>query len=204
MKIEPEPIINETATIKGASIEKVYDQCKDWLKSVDAQILDESKPHFIKAIHTINIMKNHAQEKYFLISLTQETSPFQKVFSPTNTIISFKIHRPTGYHFWHLPWVEYVESLWRHISVPMDNNMLRHLYPKKHLIPLKNDSRNHYLQFMAMVVFLVAIALSFIRSNVIFSIGIFLLAAIGFVLFAMPHQNKSRQYKTMMQELYPD
>jgi hypothetical protein len=202
--MDPEHIIHETATIEGADIEEVYVKCKDWLQSVDAYILDESKPHYIKAVHRRNIMKNSAEIKFFQITITSEESPFPEVSPPANTKISFKINRSIGYRRWHLPWFEYVEQLWKHLGVPTNNETLAHLYPRKYLIPLEKDARNQYLMLMAIASILTVIAILFIQRNLILSTGLMTLTVIGFFIVILPYRNKSRHYKTMIQELYPE
>ena len=48
--IDPERIIDETATIQETNIEVVYDQCISWLRLKKFQIWEQEKPTFIEAL----------------------------------------------------------------------------------------------------------------------------------------------------------
>ncbi len=49
--MESEHIIDETATIQGADIEEVYDDCVIWLKKIRAEINEQTYPVYLKAHH---------------------------------------------------------------------------------------------------------------------------------------------------------
>jgi len=49
--LEPEHVIDEHATIKGADIEKVYDKCEKWLIEIGANVEKSDKQISIQAIH---------------------------------------------------------------------------------------------------------------------------------------------------------
>ena len=44
-------IIDELATIEGATTEEVYDKCLEWLTKIDAYVTNEEKPNIIQAVH---------------------------------------------------------------------------------------------------------------------------------------------------------
>jgi hypothetical protein len=149
-------------------------------------------------------MKIGVQSKYFQIYLKKEESLSAEIFPPSNTIINFKIHRPKGVSLWYLPWFEYVVDLWRYLGVPVDDNMLRHLYPAENLEALGRNFYNNYLMSMAIATILFVIALLFIYRDLIFSVGFFSLIVFFFFIIILPYRKKSHHYKIMLKQLYPN
>lgn len=136
--MESEYIIDETATIKGADIEKVYDKCISWLKIKKAKIVEEKRPNFVKALHGRG-EGIWAQDtgKFFIIELVQKydyTVIVKFQIPPLKWLLKSKKY---FYHFW---WYQYIEELWTHLGVTINETYLKRLYPYTNLKKMKKKN----------------------------------------------------------------
>jgi len=145
--MEPEHIIDETATIQGADIEKVYDDCVGWLQLIKAIIREENKPSSIRAFHDYvdplvsgsDIQWNwHPKDypKYIVIK-------FNKTDSAVN--LRFIIEKPKGfftqasiskYRRW---WILLFIGLLKHLNIDDDLTYSKKFVSKTNLEKMKRD-----------------------------------------------------------------
>jgi len=131
--LEPEHIIDETVTIPGADIEKVYDDCLVWLKKIIAyRINDSEKFNRILAEHTgltrfrsSGIPFDYA--KHIEIILRQncenvEVHVFMDQAYPKSPIDRYEKRR--------IFWKSYVGDLWKHLGVKLGNEEMQYYYPR--------------------------------------------------------------------------
>ena len=192
MGLYPEYVIDEQATIEDADIEKVYDACLSWLVLKKARILEQSRLEFIKAQHGMGRRERIQKHgKIFLIKLSQNGK---------NIIINFKTPPiswipPQKSPVYPIYWTEFVEDLWRHIGVPIDEDLLRRLYPFKNIRRMIID--NLITLFMMVVLFGLVIYLSQFGLSWMIILGI-----VGLLVTAYPSLYEVQKLRKKLHELY--
>ena len=205
--MESEHVIDEMATLEGANIEKVYEDCLAWLTLNKARIREQRRPEYIKAEHGHGrgvSYQDHA--KFFLISLNQDGN---------EVIIDFKIPQlswapPSKFPVYSLFWSEFVEDLWRHLEIPIDEVFLRYLYPLKNLRKMYFTKIKGFI-FLTLIHgagLLLGVLLSWLEKKHVTSIILIssfgALSIIGWIITARPMLVEALKIKNQLRELYPD
>jgi hypothetical protein len=206
--MEPEHIIDETTTIEGADIEKVYDDCIDWLKSIKGVIREWNRPSLIRVYHnyldplvsdTDTGWNWHPKNlaKYIVITLTEQDRA---------VLLRFIIERPRGfftqeavdkYRRW---WILFLVGLFKHLKLDEDLARSRQYISKSNLEKMRGDIRRAFL-------------LPFLFSLIMGVVGIYLLMngdsvgaifMIGGLFVPIRVLYEDHQLKKRLQELYPD
>ena len=201
--MEPEHIIDETVTIRGADIETVYDDCLSWLKKKQATIKQEDKPFYLQATH----IEHHGGRfirvfKWIDIQLTE---------AQASVTINIKIDPPEGITLtrsqrrleqYRLSWKTYVIGLWRNIGVEFNQNVERQVFSYELLEnQVTSINRRIYLMIGLTLLFLTGRSLSGISSEVSRILSSFTVMNI-LVLIALYYQ--MMKMKKRVRELYPD
>jgi len=145
--LEPEHIIDETATIQGASIEKVYDICLQWIQSIPTHDLETTRPHTIQAYHkyqartSAHVMFHH---KKFILTISDQGN---------DITVHISIHKIQDNAFppqqdkrdrYLLYWIDYVVNLWEHLGVDQNYDELKRLYPLDIIQKRMSERQNNY------------------------------------------------------------
>jgi len=190
----PEHIIDEQATIKGADIEEVYDACLSWLASLKARILEQKRPNFIKAQHGSGRRERVQKHgKIFLIRLSSKGKDIviDLKIPPISWIPSQKSPVYPIY------WTEFVENLWRHVGVPISDDLLRRLYPLKNLRRMIYD--NLVTIFTMVILFGLGIYISQFGPSWLVVLGV-----TGLLATTHPSFLDALKLRNKLKELYPD
>lgn len=186
-------VINESNNIIGSNIEKVYAACLSWLELKKAKIIEQRMPEYIKAHQGHGSRGIKDIGKHFIIKLRKK--------GYNSTMISFQI--PSS------PWVnkksdvramyfyEFVEDLWLHVGIPIDETFLRYIYPDSNL---KKMIKNNYIEFLIITI---ALSASFIVFLIIKSWMIVIPVGAWF-FFARDNLFEIRRLKDRLKELYPN
>ncbi len=141
--MEPGHIIDETATIPGADIEKVYDDCEKWLKTkLNASINEYKFPKYLRAYHSL---REHSvgDFKFYgkIISLSLEKEA-------DNVLVNIIMDEPDenpflhGYENRRRAWFFWVEHLWKYLGVEIDDSMLERWYSPENI----RENVSEYIQ----------------------------------------------------------
>ena len=208
--LEPEYVIDEQATIRGADIEKVYDDCLVWLKKIHANIIIQKRPEFIKAFHLPpEMLTQVAGEAEFWNWHPKNWEKIIDLFFykiNDHVRIRFIIERPEGFHTeaainkrrrW---WVILVLDLYKSLNIEVDSSHEKKFFPFNNLRKMKSDIwRSFTLPLFGSLVMFVW-GFHIIHSDS--SIGyIFILAAV-FIPIRVIYENFL--IRKRMRELYPD
>ena len=206
--MDPEHIIDETASIQGADIEKVYDECVEWVKSIKGVIREENRPSLIRVFHryvdplvsdTDTGWNWHPKNlaKYIVITLTEQDRAVH---------LRFTIERPRGfftqeaiekYRRW---WIPYLVDLFNRLKLDENFNLSRQYISKSNLEKMRSDIRREFL-------------LPFLFSLIMGVVGIYLLMnrdslgalfTIGGLFVPIRVIYEDQQLKKRLKELYPD
>ena len=190
-------IIDDTATIKGADIEKVYDDCVIWLSRYGANILKENRPNLMKAYHKGARAFHEDWSKNITISLQQskEDVCIRIVIDHGSSLTL----RENVYEDLRRSWIKIVEDLWGNIGVKMDDQIIEHLFPKSTLEKIINDHRQRVLFFVFVLMFGFFIILVYPPVAIQASIPI-----VFIIIIIIGEAQKISFYKKRLRELYPD
>ena len=200
--MDPEHIIDETATIKGTDIEKVYDDCASWIKKrASTQILTQSRPTHLKARSHIR-PNSGLWARWMLLELSLKKEE-------TNTIIMVKMTpeklSPFTFDLHRLDFPKTLEALWKHLDIEIDDIMLRRLYPYSELIGEITWLRPLYV--VSIVPFLLGLSLFLsdfnsqkFDENFFIIISLFCL---GFLNLLVAYR-KRKNILIKLRDIYPD
>ena len=189
-------LIDEQATLRSKSIEEVYDSCLSWLKIKKAKIVEERRPNFVKALHGRG-EGIWAQDtgKFFIIELVQKydcTVIVKFQIPPLKWLLKRK--KPYIYHFW---WYQYIEELWTHLGVTINETYLKRLYPYTNLKKMKK--RNFLVFYFITIVCGISIVVFLLSAPfmIVPPVGLWFLAA-------YPRLLEANKLNKKMLNLYPD
>ena len=203
--MEPEHIIDETATIQGADIEKVFDDCVEWLLKNRADITLMNKPILIQANHVRGTWfePTTPDDWYKEISIRLEQldddvsihllMDFSEMGSSTN------VRKVKSY------WPLIVEKLWRHIGVDISRELLLDLYPISVLEFTLNDFKKELIMtYILLISPLFPVLL--VNNLIVAQIG--MLPILGYIvmialLLMWLRRSKYFQVRRLLLELYP-
>jgi hypothetical protein len=206
VKMEPEHIIEETATIPGADIEKVSDDCIDWLKKNRAEIINIEKPWLIQANHRrgldLALTTPEDWHKNISIKLEQLGDDVKVHLLMDTPRTSRRNHVRKVKSYWPL----LVENLWRTIGVEIDGDLLHNLYPISALEFILNDMRKELIG--AFLVLNSPILLGII-GNILTKANLDMLSIIGYfvmvtLLVIWIGGKKYLHVRNLQLDLYPD
>jgi hypothetical protein len=129
LTVESEYVIDEQATIRGADIEKVYDECVSWLKTIRARIKEQDRPYFLHASHLERFdgrTKRTLKRIHIRLSQRHESVMVSLIIDAPEGITLTKSQRM--FERYRLSWGDYVEGLWRSIGVEMNPHVERQIY----------------------------------------------------------------------------
>lgn len=189
-------LIDEQATLRSNSIEELYEDCLSWLRMKKAKIVEEKRPNFVKALHGRG-EGVWAQDtgKFFIIKLVQKND--------FNVIVKFQIpplkwllkrEKPYIYHLW---WYQYIEQLWTHLGVTINETYLKRLYPYTNLKKMKK--RNFLVFYFLTIVFGISIVVFLLGAPfmIVLPVGLW-------ILTAYPRLLEANKLNKKMRKLYPD
>jgi len=201
-KENPVNIIDESATIKGADIEKVYDNCLEWLekrnsylRNESVKILNQSRPEYLEAQHYfLGAEGGIVQRKKIMIYLEEsENSVIVRL------VLSYRnVEKLIDPSLTASAWSYLFESLWDRLGIKIDENTLRRINPESHL-----DILRYGLIFVVGVCFTMGIFFFWFG----FSDGTFLGVLFGlslcvfFILTPLDYYWKALRKK---KDIYPD
>jgi hypothetical protein len=206
----PEHIIDERATIKGADIEKVYDECVSWLKNINATQIENDRPEFIKAIHnpgmtpreprvSITYWALYPRDWKKTIEINLETNEGQvnlraSIGLPTGFFTSAAIEKRRRW------WIMLVLDLFEHLHLDVDNSQKRAFFPYMNLRYMITDIWSSFaLPLIGSIIFWVWGYITITNND---NFGYFLLLA-GVIgpIRVLYHDNEIRK---RIRELHPD
>ena len=201
MKLEY--VIDEQTTIKGADIEKAYDDSISWLKKRRyTSFLETIKPRYIKA-RTNRYASNYRRDIYRTmiveLNLTQSMKgvEIQLRILPSNKLPKHEItwlRRIGG---------KYVVSFWESLDVETNEDTLRRLFSYSDLKKELNYYRT--ISFMFMMIYCVIV---FLGHNISMSNSSSLLYFFLVIIpmFALPFFSviQTANIEKKIRELYPD
>jgi len=216
--MEPEHIIDETATIQGADIDEVYESCLEWVKSIRADVCEKNKPSFIKAEHRLytvfpfGIYPNpHIDWIILNIHLTQEKKILHEIFQDYPDVkVEVKIPNIQHNTKRRLPryvrWYQVVEEFWNYLGIDLDDEVLRRYYPQRHLEITLNVMRNIFA-FSILFIIILDIALFYIymtnQMNELTLLTSLVLPVAGLYYVLKPNMKVARDIMKRLRELYP-
>jgi hypothetical protein len=201
--LEPEHIIDETATIEGADIEAVYDRCVSWLKRTRSNISQVDKPKLIHAnFNSVEARSPDGWSKNITIELEKVDDAVcihLLMDSPEKLSREFVI-RAKAY------WPLMVEKLWRFIGVEIRGELLLTLYPITVLEFILDDLRYNLLMsfFVLSSPLLLGIVLGISRYEYLDMRYILGLLLMVFLILMWVGGLQYYQVRTLLRELYPD
>ena len=215
--MEPEHIIDETVTMKGTSIEKVYDDCIEWLRTKKANITKQNSPTTIEAILQEKILgyRSSITTETVKLQLSQDKSSFPSLFPDNHAVIvKFRMDSWTVLGLKQFPqkmWIQYVEELWRFLKIPLDDDSLRRLYPLSRLHSITGRYRGYTI-----IGFLLCGGFGITMINALFHTidrGMFYIFTFSaFILLCIYGLNdtwnyyfmKYQKFRSLEDQLYPD
>ena len=204
--MEFEQIIDETATIQGADIETVYDDCLAWLKKNRADITLMEKPTLIQANHRrglyLEMTTPEDWHKEISIKLEQLDSDvnihllmgFPQKGSRTN------LKKITSF------WPLMVENIWDYIGVEISKELLINLYPVSVLEFILDHVKNNVI--MSFIALVSPIILG-IFGNILTSTNLDMMSIVGYcvmvaLLLIWIGGRKYLHVRHLLFDLYPD
>ena len=146
--MKPEHVIDEHATIKGADIEKVYDDCLAWLNKIHANIIIQKRPEFIKAFHLPPDMLTQVIDvEYWNWHPKNWEKNIDLFFYKIDDQVRVRliIERPEGFHTkaaiekrrrW---WVILVLDLYKSLNIEVDSSHKKKFFSVTNLRKMKSD-----------------------------------------------------------------
>ncbi|MFX1517651.1 MAG: hypothetical protein ACFFC6_15210 [Promethearchaeota archaeon] len=202
--IKPEYIIDEQATIRGADIEKVYDDCISWLKIRRyTSFLETFKPRYIKA-RTNRYASNYRRDIYRTmiveLYLTQSMKgvEIQLRILPSNKLPKHEIiwlKRIGG---------KYVVWFWEYLDIEVNEDTLRRLFPYSDLKKELNYYRTGMFFSILLGYVVTVLRYNYSKSNsssvffIDFLVTITLFALLSFSIIQITNIEKK------IREIYPD
>ncbi|MBL7079819.1 hypothetical protein ISS39_05795 [Candidatus Bathyarchaeota archaeon] len=194
--MDPEHIIDETATIQGASIEKVYDRCRSWIwKRRGALIKEKQKPTKLVAYHSIVGGDISTENKVMQIYLSesQEGVSVRLIMDTVSKEARRVLINPSLTATY---WSYLVESLWTELGIEMDIEWRRRMYPRHHLDTVIAEKRSWTILRCFLSLMIIAMGLIFEPMQLIFS-----LMGFGYLLYTM---YQYYQFVRIRDNLYPE
>jgi hypothetical protein len=200
--MEPEHIIDETATIKGADIEKVYDDCVSWLKKKRYRMTQNHKPRFIQANYVTTFSTSPEDwDKNITINLKQTEAEIEihLLIDAPHKQGRTRDRRANAY------WRFVVEKLWKFIGVEISRELLVSIYPQTILVFILDDLKYGLCMmfFVFSFPFFYAILLDILMStplNISYILGIFLMIL---TLIIWIGGSQYLQVRKLLGDLYP-
>jgi len=198
---EPEHIIDETATIRGADIEKVYNDCVNWLNKIQATIKEQDNPFFLHATH-IELFGGQFTRviKWIDIRLSEghESVIVNIIIDPPKGLTLTRRQRRLEQY--RLSWNAYVKDLWKSVGV-LDPYIERQLYPYEVLENQVSKMKRNMFVVAGITLIFIFMVFSGISPDVsnILSGAILLNLYLVFRLYLSMSKIKNR-----ILELYPD
>ena len=194
--LEPKHIIDETVTIEGADIEKVYDDCVTWLSGLGAEKLEEDYPSFIKASHKGDRPYYEDFGKLITISLTHDNGNvvIRVVMDEREKTLFFG-----GIENRRRSWLKIVELLWKHIGVVLDDETLCDLYPETSLEKIISDHKKRWWEMLFLMGLLIIFVLAYPPIASAASIPALLI-----IIVLVGEAYTVKKYQKRLRELYPD
>jgi len=122
-------VFQDTVDLEGVSIDEAFDRTLSWIEKEKAKVIEQQRPTFIKVEHGRKNWKI-AQNMFKIITFT---------FSPDTRKLKVELIN-TYWPRWFgredksiILWSKAVEDYYRYISVPLDVNTLRRIYPEKNI-----------------------------------------------------------------------
>ncbi len=143
--MDPEHIIDETALIQRADIEKVYNDCVNWLKKIRAEINEQTHPTYIRANHDRTSPEGTALEnlsKIIMINIEKKFNDVMIRIRIESTTYSSHQRRSQYYSLF------IVEDLWRIFFVNM-NPLMKQLYGNERGMQLSKDLQEELIKWLA-------------------------------------------------------
>jgi hypothetical protein len=204
--MEPEHIIDETTTIQGTDIEKVYNNCIEWLKKNRADITLMEKPIFIQANHQrgLYLAPTTPEDWYKNISIKLEQNGddvnVHLLMDTPRTSRRNHVRKVKSY------WPLSVENLWHNIGVEIDGDLLLNLYPISTLEFILDDMRKELIG--AFLVLISPILLG-ILGNILTKASLDMLSIVGYfvmvtLLVIWIGGKKYLHVRNLLLDLYPD
>jgi hypothetical protein len=204
--LEPENLIDETTTIEGTDIEKVYDRCLTWLIKNKADITLMEKPILIQANHQRGIYlaptTPEGWHKSISIKLEQLGDDVNVHLLMNYPKTSRRKHVRKMKSYWPL----LVENLWRNIGVEIDGELLLNLFSISALEFILDDMRKELIG--GFLVLLSPLLLG-IMGNILTLANLDMLSIVGyFVMVALLiiwiRGKKYIHVRNLQLDLYPD
>ncbi|MBL7079476.1 hypothetical protein ISS39_04045 [Candidatus Bathyarchaeota archaeon] len=146
--------MDETISIKD-TLDDVFSQCKSWLHNIDAEIMDEESPSYIKALHE----RRHAAGEFLsprgksLIGPKTDWSKYIEIqLSDRTDEIQIRVTINPSYKQepWHdfsdriKVWRKYVGDLARYLNIPLSKSELEYYYPNEYFQTLSRYYSEFY------------------------------------------------------------
>ncbi|MBC8223383.1 hypothetical protein H8E65_02265 [Candidatus Bathyarchaeota archaeon] len=206
--MEPEHIIDETAIIPGADIEKVYDDCVEWVRSIKAVIREENKPFLIKAFHYYEDPlvstpdsgwdwhpKNFAKTIVIILDNAEEAVHFRFIIErPIGFFTSAAIEK---YRRW---WILYLVALLNHLKLDDDLSKSKQYISRSNLEKMSSDIKREFRFpiLFSIIMGIVGIYLLMNRD----SIGVIFVIGGLFVPIRVVYEDQ--RLKKRIREIYPE
>ena len=215
--MEPEHVIDEHATIKGADIEKVYDKCEKWLIEIGANVEKSDKQISIQAIHRKPMDFRWGWIRGSYSSIQRQPSlrvldmkkiiniEFEKekddvilhIFIDPWSIISGldRFEKRKSY------WLKFVGDLLQYLGIELEKHQLQYYYKRDFFInKLKGQQRQLFLSFTPAVVFLALVLIPQDFFSMLFFTGLVI-----YSFLVIPYEwDNLKKINNKYRELYPD
>jgi hypothetical protein len=199
--MEPEHIIDETATIQGVNIDGIYNRCLEWIKINKIRIKETNKLDYIK-IGNVPKYKSHIPLlKNFDIILESIDQSVRVTISTPRTAVSpwmLFLRYQNNKH------LEIVESVFRHIGANMNKESLKRLYPKSALSSLMGGSLFFFCIFFVMSLIPIYIVFTMPLPSLVYFIFFFAFGSLGMIILAFPYLTEFLRMLKKKAIIYPN